>query len=98
MSAHKPLVVTMSIAKAVITVKLIVSKCLFTSRAASLKLKQSVRSAQDELKQFHIRLISAHAIPQGGEFDKALYCGLGLTKSSKHRGRIYFFTVKTFFS
>ena len=54
MSAHKPLVVTISIAKPVITVKLIGSaKCLFTSRAASFYLKQSllsVRSAQDELK------------------------------------------------
>ena len=56
MSAHKPLVVTISIAKAVITVraKLIVSaKCLFTSRAASFYLNKSllsVKSAQDELK------------------------------------------------
>ena len=44
MSVHKPLgyiVVTISIAEAVITVKLIVSaKCLFTSLAASYYLKQ----------------------------------------------------------
>ena len=54
MSADKPLVVTSSIAKAVITVKLIVAaKCLLTSRVTSFYLKQSlfsVRSAQDELK------------------------------------------------
>ena len=62
MSAHKPLVVTISIAKAVITVKLIVSaKCLFTSRAASQYLKQSllsVRSAQDELKPEKKKLLT----------------------------------------
>ena len=52
MSAQKPLVVTISSAKAVITV-IVSAKCLFTSRAASHYSKQSllgVRSAQDELK------------------------------------------------
>ena len=49
MSEHKPLVVTISIAKAVITV-LVSAKCLFTSLEASHYLKQSllsVRSVQD---------------------------------------------------
>ena len=51
-SPYKPLIVTLSSAKAVITV-IVSAKCLFTSRAASHYLTQSllsVRSAQDELK------------------------------------------------
>ena len=49
MSVYKSLIVTISSAKAVITV-IVSAKCLFSSRAASHYLKQSVVSAQDDLK------------------------------------------------
>ena len=52
MSEHKPLVITVSIPKAVIIV-IVSAKCLFSSRAALHYLKQCllcVRSEQEELK------------------------------------------------
>ena len=74
------------------------TKPMYSGRVVPGSIPEKSRDREDKKNVYkYTILMSAHAIPQGGELDKPMYCGLGTQEFETPRYNFFFSGSKPFF-